>query len=190
MPRIAWLCALLVGACSFDASYPGGHYTCRDGQCPSGYTCSASKLCVAGGGSADAAVDARPDGRVAALTCSDPGPIAATGGTVMGSTGSPRMNTVSASCGGEVMNGPDAVYRIDLAATAQLTITLSASYAANAYLISPCTLEPATPTCETNTAASPGNPLVLSPAAGSHYLVVDNPNPALSGTYKVTVSSP
>ena len=188
MPRFAWICALLVGAgaCSFDASYTG-HYTCRDGKCPQGYVCTTQKVCIPSQ-PGDAAIDARPiDARTAALTCSDPGLFPAAGGTAMGSTGAPRANTVSASCGGVVMNGPDAVYRIDLASTTQLTISLTASYAASAYVLAPCTLAPQTPTCETDTAAAPGNPLVLSAAAGSHYIVVDNPNPTLSGTYTLTV---
>ena len=182
MPRIAVLCAVLVGACSFDASYGGGTYTCSDGVCPSGYTCSAAKKCVPPG-MLDAGVDARP----AALTCSDPGPFPVTGGMTAGTT-SGRSNTVSAMCGGFIMNGPDAVYRVELATTKQLTISLTASYAANAYVIAPCQVAPATPACETNTLASPGNPLVVSAAAGAHYIVVDGGNAALSGMYSLTLA--
>jgi len=182
MPRIAGLCALLVGACSFDAPYGGGHYTCSDGVCPAGYTCSPAKQCVQGGTN-DAAIDGRP----AALTCSDPGPFPATGGMTSGTTAS-RSNTVSASCGGAVMNGPDAVYRIQLAGAKQLTVSLTASYAASAYVIAPCQLAPATPACQSDTAAAAGSPLVVSLGAGTYFIVLDGVNAAIGGTYTLTVA--
>ncbi len=190
MPRNAWLCApILVGACSFDAVYTGGHYSCSDGKCPSGYTCSASKQCVlpdAGSGSVDAPVDSRQ----AALTCSDPGVFGSTGGSASGTTAG-RSNTVTASCGGFVMNGPDAVYRFDAALGAQVMVSIEASYAANAYVITPCTVAPGTPACTSNAYASPGNPLAFSaPATTTYFLVVDDGNAALSGTYTVTLALP
>ena len=173
---------LLLGACSFDATYAGGKYTCSDGMCPSGYTCNAAHLCEIPG-----MPDARmPDAPPAALTCADPGPFPATGGMTAGTTAG-RSNTVSAMCGGLVMNGPDAIYRIDLPAAKQLTISITASYAANAYVLAPCTLAPATPTCETDMSAAPAAPLVVNATAGVHFIIVDNPNPALSGTYTLTV---
>lgn len=193
MPRIASICALaLVGACTFDAVYTGGHYTCSDGKCPSGYTCSKSQQCVlpdsgTGSGSADAAIDAPQ----AALTCSDPGTFGAMGGSASGTTAPPRSNTVSASCNGSVMNGPDAVYKFDASIGQQVTASIAASYAATAYVIAPCSVTPATPACETNAYATPGNPLAFSaPATTTYYLVVDGVNPSLSGTYTVTLSLP
>jgi len=186
------VCALLVAACSFDAVYDG-HYTCSDGQCPSGYTCNAAKQCVKpsttiDGGRADgAAADARP----AALTCADPGVVPAAGAIENGTTVG-RSNTVSATCGGLVFNGPDAVYRFDAAsAGVALTISIVASYAANAYVIAPCALAPATPACIENAVAAPAAPLAFSaPAAGPYFIVVDGVDAALDGAYTLTIANP
>jgi len=189
MPRIAWV--LLVGACSFDAVYDG-HYTCSDGQCPSGYTCNAAKQCVMPG-TIDAArgSDGGSDARLAALTCADPGVVPAAGATETGTTVG-RSNTVSAMCGGLVFNGPDAIYRFDAAsAGTALTISIAASYAANAYVIAPCTLEPATPACVGNAVAAPAAPLAFSaPAAGAYFIVVDGVEAALDGAYTLTIANP
>ncbi|HUJ62955.1 MAG TPA: hypothetical protein VLX92_30840 [Kofleriaceae bacterium] len=184
MPRIAIACAVLA-ACSFDANYRGGRYACSDGVCPTGYTCSAAKQCVTGGdaGAVDATIDAPPH----ALTCADPAPFPAAGGATSGTTVG-RNNTITAMCDGFVMNGPDAVYRVDTAAGAQLEVSLTASYAAAAYVISPCQTEPATPACEGNMLAEPASPLALAPAAGTHYVIVDGTDAALDGTYVLTVT--
>lgn len=192
MPRIASICVpVLVGACTFDAVYTGGHYTCSDNKCPSGYTCSPSKQCVLPDAGGSGSVDAPIDAPQAALTCSDPGTFGPTGGSASGDTSPPRTNTVTASCGGFVMNGRDAVYKFDAAIGQQVTVSIAASYAANAYVIAPCTVAPATPACETNAYATPGNPLAFSaPATTTYFLVVDDGNAALSGTYTVTLTLP
>jgi hypothetical protein len=189
MPRNAWLWApILVGACSFDAVYSGGHYTCSDGKCPAGYTCSPDKKCVTPG-AIDAAIDT-VDAREAALTCSDPGTFGATGGSATGDTSS-RTNTVSASCGGFVMNAKDAVYKFDATLGQNVMISIAASYAANAYVITPCTVAPGTPSCVSNAYASPGNPLSFAtPATTTYYLVVDDGTASLSGAYTVTLAFP
>ena len=115
MPRIAVLCASLVGGCFFSADYPSGSVACNDGICPDGLECRAN-VCLAP--RMDAAVDMAPDmmidARQAALVCADPGLVTA-GTTVMGSTAT-RQSTISAMCGGFVMNGPDAVYKITVGA--------------------------------------------------------------------------
>ncbi len=186
MPRIAAAWALVVGACSFDASYGGRTYTCSDGVCPSGLVCK-QDTCVApgsGGGSADAAVDARPY----ALTCSDPEPVASTGGTFTGTTAG-RSNLVTASCSGGVMNGNDAVYRFDATLGDQLTIAITASYSASVYVIAPCTVAPATPACLGSAAGTPGNPLAFTaPTTGPQFIVVDSINPTTSGSYTLTIT--
>jgi hypothetical protein len=183
MPRIAWLCvAVLVGACSFDAKYTGGHFKCSDGVCPSGLTCIAGMCGTAG--SADAMIDAR----MTAHTCADPEPVPVTGGTFSGVT-TGRSNTVTASCAGSVMNGPDAVFRLDATIGDPITVAITGSYPVSAYAIAPCTVAPGTPACIGNAAATAGNPLAFTAAfTGAHYLVVDGVNPALSGDYTLTVT--
>jgi hypothetical protein len=185
MPRIFVSWALLVGAaaCSFDAPYGGGHYTCSDGVCPSGLVCTAGTCVVPG--MIDAFV---PDVRQAALTCADPGPIATAGGTFTGTT-TARSNTVSASCSGGIMNAPDAVYRFDATLGDQLTIAIAASWAANAYAIAPCSLAPATPTCLGSTAATPSSSITITAGfTGPHFIVVDGINPAVDGSYTLTIT--
>jgi len=180
MPRFALALTLLAG-CFFDADYHAAHVTCSDGKCPSGFSCSAAKVCMAPG---DGGIDGHdaPDARPPALTCADPGLAT---GTEMGTTMG-RANTVSSLCGGIVYNAPDAVYRID--GPGQVTISIAGSFAVAAYVIAPCTLAPQTPSCETNTAAQPASPLVLTLTAGTHYVVVDGVNAGLSGTYTLTVA--
>lgn len=185
MPRIAEACALVLGACSFDANYGGGRYTCSDGICPTGLVCSQGTCVTPGSGSG---VDAAVDARNYALTCSDPEPIASTGGTFMGTTAG-RSNLVTASCSGGIMNGPDAVYRYDATIGDQLTISIAASYAASVVVIEPCTPAPATPACSEAMAATPGNPLSLTAGfTGPHFIVVDGINPTMSGSYTLTVT--
>ncbi len=194
MPRIAGVCAtLIVGACTFHAVYDG-KYSCSDGVCPVGYTCTAAKQCVKTG-----MLDARLDGDApgdsvdaaqAALTCADPGTFGSAGGSASDTT-TGRANHVSAMCGGVVMNANDAVYKFDATLGHQVTVSIAASYAANAYVITPCTVSPSTPPCVGSAYATPGNPLSFSvPATTTYYLVVDNFNVNLSGPYTVTLSLP
>ena len=187
MPQTRAMLSVLLAsaavACSFHADYGGGTYKCSDGICPSGLTCIQG-TCATGGGSADAAIDSRQ----AALTCADPGLVATTGGAFMGTTAG-RSNTVTASCNGGVMNGPDAVYRFDATIGDQLTLAISGSYPVNAYAIAPCTVAPGTPTCIGNTAAASGNPITITAAfTGAHFVVVDGLNPAQSGSYTLTIT--
>ena len=152
----------------------------------------------AGSGSAiDAAVDApladaRPDaGPAHALTCSDPGVLASTGGTVSGSTGAPHGNHVTAICAGVVQNGADAVYAITLPVAGQLRVAISGSAALDAYVITPCAGAPATPSCLGNAIASAGNPLLVTATAGAtYYVVVDSEQAAATGSYSVVVTRP
>lgn len=192
MHRFALVGMVFVGGgCSFDADYGDGGVRCSDGRCPSGLTCNADRRCVMPGDAAlddapvDAMVDAMIDAMPAALTCVDPGVIAMTGGTASGTTAG-RSSTVSASCGGSVMNGNDAVYRVTAQAGDQYLISITG---VKAYVIIPCSLSPATPTCIGNAAATPGNPIsVTASVAGQHFIVVDHENPATSGAYTLTVT--
>ena len=184
MPRNLLLCAVVLGGCWFHADYGAGHYTCSDGVCPSGLACNAAHVCVAPG-AADAAVpDARPiDARIAAATCADPMPLPI-GTTLSGST-TGRGNTVTASCAGFVMNGDDAVYRVDAAAGDHLLVTLTG--ALQAYAIAPCDPTPATPLCLGGAVVPAGNPISLT-ATGVTFVIVDDANPATTGAYSVSVS--
>lgn len=182
MPCSLAVCAvILLGGCFFDADYRG--VACGDGRCPSGLSCSASHVCVAG--DAGTGVDDAPDARLAALTCADPGVIASTGGTAAGTTIG-RSPTVSSMCGGFVMNGKDAVYRIDLAAGKTLLVDVAGGR--KAYVLAACTVAPATPVCLGNALATAGNPLSVMPAAGASFIVVDDENPANASTYMLTLT--
>ena len=189
MPWNSLCCAVvLVGGCWFDADYRGGHFTCTDGVCPADLVCRAA-VCVAPGPAIDAAIAidavAAVDARVAAATCADPMPFPAAGGTLTGDT-SARGNTVTASCAGFVMNGKDAVYRIDTAAGDHLLVAITG--ALQAYVIAPCAAVPGTPVCLGNAVASAGNPIDVATAGGAQFIIVDDANPATSGAYAVTVT--
>lgn len=191
MPWNVALCVLALTGCVFSADYGGGTYRCSDGACPSGLVCSSDGRCVA-----PTAIDAPPgdvspdvpmiDARLAALTCADPGPIAAAGGTENGTTAG-RSSTISASCGGFVMNGADAVYRLTVAAAGDSYLV--GITGVKAYVITPCSPTPATPVCLGNMFASPGNPISVSAAAaGPHFIVVDHESPATTAAYTLAVT--
>jgi len=182
MPWNLLLCAVVLGGCWFDADYSGGHYTCSDKVCPANLTCVADH-CVTPG-TIDAPVDTRAiDARIAAATCADPMPLAV-GATLSGAT-TGRGDTVAAFCAGFVMNGNDAVYRVDSIAGDQLLVTLTG--ALQAYAIAPCDPVPATPACLGNAIATAGNPIAVTPT-GPTFVVIDDANPATEGAYSVTVS--
>lgn len=179
MPRFA-LALMPLAGCIFEADYSRAHVKCSAGMCPSGMTCSPSGECglpdAAVG--ADAGHDAR-DARQAALTCADPGD--ATGvipGTTVG-----RMNFLSTSCGGAFYNAPETVYRID--GPGAVTIGIDTTVGLAAYVIGACT---ATPTCETNTAATPSAPLAITLGPGMHLVVVDGIVANVTGTYTLTIT--
>ncbi|MEO8702691.1 MAG: hypothetical protein ABI867_21785 [Kofleriaceae bacterium] len=168
------MCAtILVGGCSFEADYTGGALACTDGRCPSGLVCTAN-ACVAGGDAGG------PDAAMAALTCADPGVFTASG-SVEGTTAG-RGSTVSAQCGGFVMNGKDAVYSIPIAAGEDLLVAITG--ARKAYVIESC---PAT-MCLGNAFASAGNPISVSPAAGTAFVIVDDENPSVAGAFTLTLT--
>ena len=184
--RVLGLAAMAATGCIFSADYHG-HYTCSDGVCPSGLVCSATRTCVAPG---DAMLVDAPmfDAPPAALTCADPGPFPAAGGMTSGTTAS-RTSTIAATCSATIMNGPDAIYRVQLASAATITLTITGGYPVNAYVIAPCATLPATPVCIGNTFAAAGSPAVINaPAAGDYFVVVDGINAGLSGAYMLGVT--
>ncbi|MBL0216604.1 MAG: hypothetical protein IPQ07_22320 [Myxococcales bacterium] len=192
MPWNLAVCVLVfAGGCLFSADYGGGQFRCSDGRCPSGLVCSADQRCIASpvtdapaADASDGPVDAI-DARLAALTCADPGVVAATGGSEPGTTAG-RTSTISSSCGGFVMNGADAVYRLTAALGDSYLIGITG---VKAYVIAPCSVSPATPVCLGNTFASPGNPISITTTfAGQHFIVVDHENAATTGAYTLTVT--
>jgi hypothetical protein len=183
MPRAVWkpLASVLIVGCSFSADYKGGHYECSDGVCPTGTLCFQG-FCIDGDGGIP--IDA-PDADPTSLECGAPGAL---NGTTMGSTVN-RESRVSAMCSGSIQNGPDAVYRLNANAGATIHLTIDGSYAVDAYVITPCEMAPATPTCLGGVAATPGNDVSVQVIeTGPQFVVVDGVNPAVSGTYTLTAT--
>jgi len=188
MPRIALLCLGLAGACSFDADYTSGTYSCSDDKCPSGLVCQAN-LCVAE--RRDAAVDVvdtmpsndADGGGGPEMSCNDPG-ILTNGQTVSGSTDN-QINRMMSFCAGGVQNAKDAVYKITTTApNQQLTVFITGSL--TAYVLNSCMPNAA---CLTSNVASAGNSLAVTAAnAGAYWVVVDNINVSLMGAYTLKVN--
>ena len=184
MPRLAFL-IVFVGGCFFEAGYSGGTVRCSDGRCPSGLVCHL-EACVTSI-PIDMAPDTSFDAPPAALTCADPGPFPSspgmytTSGTTTGAT-----SKMSSLCGGVVNNGPDRVYRITMDGTKQLRVSIDGLR--KAYVIAACVESPNTPACLGNTRATMSNPIVVTPAAGPSYVVVDDENAAAQGTYTLTLT--
>lgn len=191
MPRNLARCAgalalSILGGCLFKADYDAGGFTCTDGVCPSGFTCTADRRCVRTAGG-----DAGPDGdagdaRIEALTCADPGAFPATGGTRSGTTVG-RASEMSAQCAGAVMNGPDAVFRIALAGASQVLL-VDVTGGRKAYVLSACTETPATPACLGNMRALAGQPISLTLAAGTYVVVVDDDLAAAASAFALTLT--
>ena len=58
-----------------------------------------------------------------------------------------------------------------------------------AYVVAPCLGAPQTPMCLGNVLATPGNPIsVIAATTGPQFVVVDDSNPAVSGSYTVDVA--
>ena len=183
MPRTVVICAIFVGGCVFQADYSGGNFACNDGRCPSGLGCNADQRCVTPM-MIDASIPDTPDARVPAFTCADPGILPSTGGGDMGdTTGKPLV--LSSMCGGFVMNGHEAVYKIELTAGKHLIVSLS-NTARKAYVIASC-VTPA-PACLGNAFATTGNPINVTPAAGPSFVIVDDENPSNVGPYTLGVT--
>jgi hypothetical protein len=188
MPWILRVCAVIfVGGCWFNADYGGGNLACSDGKCPSGLVCHADRRCGAPiDAAADDAADASLiDARLEALTCADPGLFAATGGTRSGTTVL-RTSMMSSLCGGSVMNGPDAVFKIVLPAASSLRVDITGGR--KAYVIGTCVPSPSTPACIGNSRAAAGSPLTLAPVGGPAFVVVDDENAAASSTFALTLT--
>src|SRR5204863_203128 len=79
---------------------------------------------------------------------------------------------ISSQCGGTIMNGPDAVFRITLAAASQMLL-VEITGGRKAYVLSACTETPATPPCIGSARAAMGLPISLTLAAGTYFIVGD-----------------
>jgi hypothetical protein len=192
MPWIALVCACLVGGCFFDADYTNGMFRCRDGMCPAGMTCGADQMCRARDDAAvdtpgDALGDAMPDAMQLPLNCAAPGQLPVNGGSGSDTTAN-RTNKLAPQCDDGIMNGADAVYRIDPGVGRQMLVSINTpeSYSVAAYVTSLC---PST-ACLTSSYATPNNPISVMTLAGPHYIVVDSINATMSGQYTLTVSFP
>jgi hypothetical protein len=163
----------------FRADYDGAELTCSDGRCPPGAQCQGGR-CIRS--TSDGGTDAPTDATPHALTCADPMPVPATGGTFPGTTAG-RGSTVSSMCNGFIMNGPDAVYSIDLAAGAQVQIGITGQR--EAYLIQPCA---SSPPCLGNMRAAAEAPISLTAPAGRSFIVVDDELAGAEGEYTLTVT--
>jgi hypothetical protein len=179
--------ALAVAGCSFRADYGSGPFRCSDGRCPSGLVCNADRQCEATAVVEDAAlVDAPPDAPpdvpdvVHALTCADPGELDDAAGTTVG-----RANEIAAMCGGFVMNGSDAVYRLVPAmAGAQYRIVVTG---VKAYVVATCARFGES--CAGNVAAAAGAPITFTAASTAGvFVVVDHESPATAADYVLTVT--
>lgn len=188
MPWIAVLCLCLVGACSFDADYSGGTYSCSAPamECPSGLECREG-MCV--GPRMDAAIDTPVDGDAAdaslpELSCAIPG-VLTSGQTVSGTTVG-RQNMMTSTCANMVQNARDAVYAITTAApNQQLTVTITGTL--NAYVLNAC--EPSI-ACLTGKVASSGSSLLVTAAmATTYFVVVDHYNPTAEDSYQLKVTA-
>lgn len=172
------------GACSFEPDYREG-VPCGEGQrCPSGRTCFEG-ACVSMIPVDMAPDDMPPDVQpMAALTCADPGVFTGSGsqsGTTVGTT-----SKMSSFCGGIVNNGADRVYRIAMTGTAMLRVAIDGGR--KAYVISACTVAPNTPACLGGIRATMGNPIVVTPAAGDAFVVVDDEVATATGAYTLTLT--
>ena len=195
MPRIAFVCLVLVGGCSFQGNYDGPRLYCHDGMCPSGLECRMDlnpAECRAE--RMDAAIDMPIDtmGMDAdaspgvALDCFDPG-ILTSAVQVSGNT-SARSNRMTSVCSGGVQNAKDAVYKITTTApNQQLRVAITGNL--NAYVLNACNETPNTVACLGSTAAtSSASITVTAAAAGNYWIVVDAINPATMGGYGLTVT--
>ena len=181
MPRFLVVVIAILGACSFDARYSEG-VPCTDGECPSGLVCHLER-CVSMI-PIDMMLDVPPEGPPAALTCADPGVFGPTGGTVMATTEG-ATSKMSSLCGGIVQNGPDRVYRIMMNGE-QLRVSIAGGR--KAYVLASCVVAPNTPNCLDGVRATDGNPIVVTPAAGPAFVIVDDENAAAMSSYTLTLT--
>jgi hypothetical protein len=198
------LASAAAAACTINADYGGTEYRCSDDVCPSGFECTAAKMCVPVG-TADAAADgaaggdAAPsdggEGLDASLLCLDLDNDTCGGamdltdaarmaggtrvfGTTTGYTGDLNPSVII-GCTESPEPGPDAIFRLDAAAGEDVVVELAPdAWDAGVYLLDGCA---GTATCLGGSDAIGDNleSFSVGVAAGTYYLVVDS---AVSGT--------
>jgi len=200
--------ATTVAACAFDADYRGTALKCSAAApaCPDGYACVAD-VCVTGGAIDAAASGDGPGGDgapgpdagvcdLAAQVADNDGCGAAInltsaaltpGGTIAyGDTRGYANDLVPTSltgCTGSPEPGPDAIYRLTLAAGDTLTATLeSQGWTGAIYVIDACS---STAACKGG-AASFAQATAPITVAGTYYLVVDSTGAA--GCFALSVA--
>lgn len=196
------LCAVLLGACAFDADYGGTQLRCppESPACPEGYACVA-EVCVSGSPDGGGPDGAGPDATACELATQAPdndgcgaaidltaAALAAGGTTAYGDT-TGYANDLTPStlpgCTGQPQPGPDALYRMTLAPGDTVTLTLSPEgWTGAVYLIDACT---GTAGCEGGAAAFSQATIAIT-AAGTYYVVVDAPTTGAAGCFALAAA--
>lgn len=192
------LVALFLGACRFDADYGGTELRCppESPACPDGYACVA-EVCVTGGGTDAPATDASacelaaqaPDNDLCGAAIDLTAAALAAGGTIAYGDTTGYVNNLTPSslpgCTGEPQPGPDALYRMTLAAGDTVTLTLSPEgWTGAVYLIDACT---STAGCEGGAAAFSQASIAIT-APGTYYVVVDAPASSAAGCFALAAA--
>lgn len=187
--------ALAAAGCRFDADYGDSALRCSAAApaCPPGFAC-VGDVCRRGadGPPGDAGPDASVCELAAAAADNDgcgaaidltPAALAAGGATVHGDT-TGYTNDLTPStlpgCTGAPEPGPDALYRLTLAAGDTVHLTLAPEgWTGAVYLIDACT---GTAACEGGAAAFTAATIPIT-AAGTYYVVVDAPTAGAAGCF-------
>lgn len=191
-------------ACSFDADYGGTNLRCPPSspRCPDGYTCvnEACTTNVGGDGGTDGAIDASDAvpstcdlavgegtrdicGQARDLTAA----AALAGGTTVYGNTTGYANDLTPStlpdCTTSPEPGPDAIWRVTIAAGQTLAVTFSPDgWNGDVYIINACT--------QTATCVEGGpmfTPITVMPPAGTYYIVVDSRGAAVAGCFSLDV---
>lgn len=190
--------ALALASCRFDGDYDGSALTCPPSSpsCPPGYTC-VGMVCIRGADGPPA--DAGPDASVCDLAaladdndvCGDSIDLTTAALTPAGTlahgdtTGYANDLTPSTlpDCTGQPEPGPDALYRLTLAAGDTVHLTLSPEgWTGAVYLIDACN---GTATCEGG-AASFADATISIATAGTYFVVVDAPTAGAAGCFTLS----
>jgi hypothetical protein len=183
MPRFLVVVIVFLVGCRFDARYSEGTPCGDNMSCPSELQCWMN-TCVAEI-PIDMMIDVpAPEGPPAALNCADPGVFPTTGGTVMATTVG-ATSKMSSLCGGTLHNGPDRVYRIMMNGQ-QLRVGIEGGR--KAMVLASCIEAPNTPACLGNVRATAGNPIVVTPAVGPAFVIVDEDLAATGSAFTLTLT--
>lgn len=202
------IAANVVG-CGLDPDYTGTEFRCppEAPQCPPGFTCQAGVCRPAGGTDADAGADAPADGPIDACTAAMQAPdndqcaaaidltapaMQPAGATVYGDTrgyASDLSPAIIATCTGAPNPGPDAIYRIDATAGAQVMMELApVDWDGAVYLLDACS---GSASClggdDGMGVGAIDAAMITVPSAGTYYVVVDSQATARAGCFTLRV---